>query len=388
MPTRLAVPAAGARRPSRPTTLSQSSRRGRIPPMGRHEPLDDRNVSAVVPLVPPRAVKASLPTGLGESELVRATRAAIRDLLHGRDRDRLLVVVGPCSIHDPDAALDYASRLRDVARATEDELLVVMRTYFEKPRTTVGWKGLINDPHLDGSCDVARGLEVARRILLDVNRLGVPCGSELLDPITPQYVADLLSWAAIGARTTESQTHREMASGLSMPVGFKNGTDGGVQVALDAMVSARHPHTFVGIDVDGVTSAVRTRGNPDRHIVLRGGRGRTNHGREDVARAAAMVAGEGIARPVMIDCSHGNSGKDPSRQLVVAREVLEQVRDGQEALVGLLVESNLVAGRQDWKPGATLAYGVSITDACLGWEDTARLLEDAAAAVAARRHAG
>src|SRR6185369_15732816 len=226
------------------------------------ERLEDRNVSAVVPLVPPRAVKQKLPVGAEEAALVRATRGAIRDVLHGRDRKRLVVVVGPCSIHDPAAALDYARRLADVARATRDELVVVMRTYFEKPRTTVGWKGLINDPYLDGSCDVAAGLQLARQVLLDVNRLGVPCGSELLDPITPQYVADLVSWAAIGARTTESQTHREMASGISMPVGFKNGTDGGLQVALDAMVSARHPHTFLGIDVDGLTSAIRTHGTP------------------------------------------------------------------------------------------------------------------------------
>ena len=357
---------------------------GRIPAMAR-EPLEDRNVSAVLPLVPPRAVKAKLPVGPTEVELVAATRAAVRDALHGRDRRRLVVVVGPCSIHDPDAALDYARRLADVARATRESLIIVMRTYFEKPRTTVGWKGLINDPHLDGSCAIGEGLELARHLLLDVNRLGVPCGSELLDPITPQYVADLLAWAAIGARTTESQTHREMASGLSMPVGFKNGTDGSLQVAVDAMVSARHPHTFLGIDIDGTTSAIRTQGNPDRHVVLRGGRARANHHPDDVAHAAALVAGEGIARPLMIDCSHGNSGKDPSRQLRVCREVLDQVRGGQRAIMGLLLESNLVAGRQDWRPGAPLAYGVSITDACLGWDETEGLLAEAAAAVASAR---
>ncbi len=349
------------------------------------EPLEDRNVSAVVPLVPPRAVKAKLPVGPAEGELIAATRAAIRDVLHGRDRRRLVVVVGPCSIHDPDAACDYARRLAEVARATRESLVIVMRTYFEKPRTTVGWKGLINDPHLDGSCAIAEGLELARRVLLDVSRLGVPCGGELLDPITPQYVADLLAWAAIGARTTESQTHREMASGLSMPVGFKNGTDGGLQVAVDAMVSARHPHTFLGIDVDGVTSAIRTQGNPDRHVVLRGGRGQANYHPADVARAAALVASEGVARPVMVDCSHGNSGKDPTRQLRVCREALEQVRGGQEGLMGLLLESNLVAGRQDWKPDVPLAYGVSITDACLGWEETREVLLEAAAAVGAAR---
>ena len=347
------------------------------------ERLEDRNVSAVIPLVPPRAVKEKHPVGAAEAGLVRATRAAIRDVLHGRDRRRLVLVVGPCSIHDPDAALDYAGRLAEVARATREHLVIVMRTYFEKPRTTVGWKGLINDPYLDGSCDVAAGVQLARRLLLDIHRLGVPCGSELLDPITPQYVADLLSWAAIGARTTESQTHRELASGLSMPVGFKNGTDGSLQIALDAMVSARHPHSFLGIDVDGVTSVVRTQGNPDRHIVLRGGRAHANHHPDDVARAAGLVAGEAVTRPIMIDCSHGNSGKDPARQVRVCREVLAQVRAGQESVMGLLVESNLVHGRQDWSPGASLTYGQSITDACLGWTETEELLREAAAAVEA-----
>ncbi len=345
------------------------------------ERLEDRNVTEVVPLVAPRAVKQMLPVPDAVADTVRRAREAIRDVLHGRDRRRLVVIVGPCSIHDPTAALEYAERLARVARALRDRLMVVMRTYFEKPRTTVGWKGLINDPHLDGSCDIAAGLELARRILLDVNALGVPCASEVLDPITPQYVADLLSWAAVGARTTESQTHREMASGLSMPVGFKNGTDGSLQIALDAMVSARHAHSFLGINADGVTSIVRTRGNPDRHIVLRGGRGAPNHA--DVARAAALVAGEGIARPVMVDCSHGNSGKDPSRQAAVCREVLAHLGEAGGALMGFLVESNLHPGRQDWRPGAALRFGVSITDACIGWEETEALLHEIAAAVPA-----
>src|SRR3989475_2330243 len=334
------------------------------------------------PLVAPRVIKRELPGSDALYEVVVRARATIRDIIAGRDR-RLLAVVGPCSIHDPEAALDYAGRLGTLAERLADKLFVVMRVYFEKPRTTVGWKGLINDPHLDGTHDMQLGLRLARKLLVDLARLGLPAGTELLDPITPQYVADLLSWAAIGARTTESQTHRELASGLSMPVGFKNGTDGSLQIALDAMVSARHPHSFLGIDVDGVTSVIRTQGNPDRHIVLRGGRAHANHHPDDVARAAGLVAGEAVTRPIMIDCSHGNSGKDPARQVRVCREVLAQVRAGQESVMGLLVESNLVHGRQDWSPGASLTYGQSITDACLGWTETEELLREAAAAVEA-----
>ena len=352
--------------------------------MSEPERLDDRNVTAVTPLVAPRTVKRALPASAEAAARVRTTRAAIRDILHGRDQQRLLVVVGPCSIHDPKAALEYAERLAPLAEAHADALVMVMRTYFEKPRTTVGWKGLINDPSLDGSCDVSAGLELARRVLLDVNRVGVACGCELLDPITPQYVADLVAWASIGARTTESQTHREMASGLSMPVGYKNGTDGNVQVALDAMESARNPHSFVGIDVDGVTSVIRTHGNPDGHLVLRGGRGASNHRPADIERAATPARAQGIARPVMIDCSHGNSGKDPRRQVEVCREVVAHLDAVGPSLMGILLESHLSEGRQDWKPGATLRYGVSITDACMGWDDTARLLDDIAAAVRGR----
>jgi 3-deoxy-7-phosphoheptulonate synthase len=348
------------------------------------ERLDDRNVTAVTPLVAPRTVKNALPASAEAATRVRTTRAAIRDILHGRDQRRLLVVVGPCSIHDPRAAVEYAERLAPLAAAHADVLVMVMRTYFEKPRTTVGWKGLINDPTLDGSCDVSAGLELARRVLLDVNRIGVACGCELLDPITPQYVADLVAWASIGARTTESQTHREMASGLSMPVGYKNGTDGNVQVALDAMESARHPHSFVGIDVDGVTSVVRTQGNPDGHLVLRGGRAASNHRPADIERAVTLARSQGIARPVMIDCSHGNSGKDPRRQQAVCREVVARLDEVGPSLMGLLLESHLSEGRQDWAPGATLRYGVSITDACMGWDDTAQLLDEVAAAVRGR----
>ena len=260
--------------------------------------IEDRNLREIVPLVPPREVKRKLPLTERAERLVLETRAGIRDILSGRDAHRLLFVVGPCSVHDPGAALEYAHRLKKVSDDVGDHLLVVMRTYFEKPRTTIGWKGLINDPRLDGSCDIEAGLVLARSILLDIHHIGVPCASELLDPITPQYFGDLVSWAAIGARTTESQTHREMASGLSMPIGFKNGTDGGLEVALNAMISASHPHSFVGITADGQSAIVKTAGNPDRHVVLRGGGGRPNYGPEDVARAVEMTAPQGIARPI------------------------------------------------------------------------------------------
>ena len=345
------------------------------------EPIENRNLVGITPLIPPSAVKARSPLTPAAADVVLRTRRTIRDILHGRDRRRLVVVVGPCSIHDPAAACDYAEKLKRVADVTHDQLLLVMRTYFEKPRTTVGWKGLINDPHLDGSCDIAAGLELARRILVQINSIGVPCAYEALDPVTPQYIADVVSWAAIGARTTESQTHREMASGLSMPVGFKNGTDGGLEIALNAMISARHPHSFLGISADGLTAIVKTTGNPDRHIVLRGGGGRPNYRPEDIVRAAALVADEGIARPIMVDCSHDNSGKDYTRQPAIARAVLEQFGAGQDAIMGLLLESNLQPGKQTWKEGAPLAYGVSITDACIGWEETEALLHDAAATV-------
>jgi len=356
--------------------------------MEPQEQIEDRNLREIRPLVPPREIKRRLPLSPAAAETVVRARRAIRDILHGHDRHRLLVVVGPCSIHDPAAALDYARRLKSLADRLAGELVIVMRTYFEKPRTTIGWKGLINDPRLDGSCDVPAGLELARSILLDINGLGLPCASELLDPVVPQYKGDLVSWAAIGARTAESQTHREMASGLSMPIGFKNGTDGSLEVAANAMISAAHPHSFLGITVDGEAAVVKTTGNPDRHIVLRGGGGRPNYHPEDIARALALVAGQGIARPIMVDCSHGNSGKDHRRQAAVCRSVVEQFQRGRREILGLMIESNLRPGRQDWAPGAELAYGVSITDACIGWEETEELLLEAAAAVAGRRPAG
>jgi len=259
--------------------------------------------------------------------------------------------------------------------------VLVMRTYFEKPRTTVGWKGLINDPHLDGSHAVEEGLEIARGLLLEINGLGIPCATEWLDPFTPQFLADLMSWASIGARTSESQTHRQLASGLSMPVGFKNGTDGSLEAARNAMVAAGHPHSFLGICADGASAVVNTRGNPDRHIVLRGGSGGPNYGADQVAEAARLVSDLGVARPVMVDCSHGNSGKDPARQPLVAREVLAQLRQGARSLAGLMLESNLEAGSQPWSHGASLRRGVSITDACLGWSETEDLLYEIAEAV-------
>ncbi|RMH34637.1 MAG: 3-deoxy-7-phosphoheptulonate synthase [Nitrospirae bacterium] len=338
------------------------------------QPIDNTNIIEIGPLVTPREVKERLPSTPASEACVVQARQAIRDILHGRDRHRLLVIVGPCSIHDPDSACEYAERLHRVANAVRDHLLILMRTYFEKPRTTVGWKGLINDPHLDGSCDIAAGYHIARRILLYINNLGLPCATEFLDPVTPQYLSDLVSWAAVGARTTESQTHREMASGLSMPVGFKNGTDGSLQVALNAMIAARHPQSFIGINVDGQTSIIKTNGNPDRHIVLRGGGGRVNYQAHDIELAAKSIPDEDIARPIMVDCSHGNSGKDHTRQVQVARSVIQQFRDGQHAIMGLLLESHLKPGNQKWEKGKALEYGVSITDACLGWEETESLL--------------
>jgi 3-deoxy-7-phosphoheptulonate synthase len=345
------------------------------------ENTDNRNVSEAIPLISPRAVKDKLPISDAAAQLVLNTRRAVRDVIHGRDKHRLVIVVGPCSIHDPAAALAYAQKLKKVADDTREHLILIMRTYFEKPRTTVGWKGLINDPRLDDSCDIAKGLELARSLLLQINNLGLPCACEMLDPVTPQYMADLVSWAAIGARTTESQTHREMASGLSMPVGFKNGTDGNLDVALNAMISARHPHSFLGINIDGLTSVIKTVGNPDRHIVLRGGGGKTNYGPGDILRAAEVVIQEGLARPVMVDCSHGNANKDHNKQILAARAVIKDLGQCREKLMGLMLESNLKPGNQKWTLGGKLEYGVSITDACLSWEDTAMVLGEMAAAM-------
>ncbi len=308
------------------------------------------------------------------SVTVAESRARIIRILR-REDPRLLVVVGPCSIHDERGALEYATKLSALRTELAGQMEIVMRVYFEKPRTTIGWKGLINDPHLDDSQDIESGLKIARRLLRQIVGMGLPTATEFLDPIVPQYIADLITWAAIGARTTESQTHREMASGLSMPVGFKNATDGSLQVAIDAMGAARNPHSFLGIDPDGATAIVRTKGNPDGHVVLRGGRDRTNYDSESIRDAEATLVKCGLPPVLMVDCSHANSAKQHARQEDVWRSVLEQRLGGTRALIGLMVESHLQEGNQPFpKPAAELQYGVSITDACMGWETTERLL--------------
>jgi 3-deoxy-7-phosphoheptulonate synthase len=339
--------------------------------------LEDRNLRTIEPLPAPAELKTTHALCPPSARVVLRARNAIRDVLHGRDRRRQVVVVGPCSLHDQEAAIAYAKRLRPLAQELGDELIILMRTYFEKPRTTVGWKGLVNDPRLDGSCHVDEGLALARQILLDINDLGLPCATEFLDPISPQYLADAVAWAAIGARTTESQTHREMASGLSMPVGFKNGTDGDYSVAIDGMVSSAHPHSFLGVRSDGTAAVVKTAGNPDTHVVLRGGRGTTNFDRANVEAVASKIAKRGV----MIDCSHGNSKKDPALQSDVLREVAAQIRGGTEGILGVMLESHLEEGRQDWAPATPLRYGVSITDACIGFEETDGLLRELAASI-------
>ncbi len=330
----------------------------------------------------PTQLKARLPRGSVARAVVKSGRRAIADVLHGRDA-RLVVIAGPCSLHDPQAALSYARRLSRLARETSDVLAIAMRTYVEKPRTALGWKGLLNDPALDGSCDLALGLERSRRLLLEINELGLACASEILDPMTPHYLGDLLSWAAIGARTSESQTHRELASGLHMPVGFKNGTSGALGVACNGIVAARRPHSCFGLDSHGRAAQLRTSGNPDAHLVLRGGGGRSNFSPGDVTSAAARLSGSYGARPVLIDCSHDNSGFDPRRQAEVCRAVLEQILERRPTpILGIMLESHLRPGRQDWVPGKQLESGVSITDGCIGWEETESLLYEVADSVA------
>jgi 3-deoxy-7-phosphoheptulonate synthase len=344
----------------------------------------DLRIESFRPLIPPAILLEELPLSEAGSATVSEGRAAIAAILNGAD-DRLLVVVGPCSIHDPAAGLDYGRRLETVADRLRDDLCVVMRVYFEKPRTTVGWKGLINDPRLDGSFAINAGLRLARRLLLDLAELGLPAGCEFLDPISPQFTSDLVSWGAIGARTTESQVHRELASGLSMPVGFKNGTDGDVQIAIDAARAAAHPHSFLGVTEQGLCAIVGTRGNPDCHVILRGGQRGPNYDAASVQHAAEALRRAGLPVRLMIDVSHGNSGKDHRRQPVAAAEVAKQVALGEGAIIGLMMESFLVEGRQDLVAGRALTYGQSITDACLGWEHTVPVLEGLAEAVRERR---
>lgn len=345
---------------------------------------DDLRIDGLRPLIPPAILMEELPLDESASTLVWQSRTDIGRIIAGED-DRLLVVVGPCSVHDPDAALDYARRLASVAERFAKDLYVVMRVYFEKPRTTVGWKGLINDPHLDGSFVINEGLRRARRFLLDVLRLGLPAGTEFLDPITPQFIADLVSWGAIGARTSESQVHRELASGLSMPVGFKNGTSGNLQLAIDGIRSAANPHHFLSVTKQGVAAIVATKGNDQCHVILRGGSSGPNYSAEDVARAVEDLERAGLRGRVMIDCSHANSGKDHERQPAVARDVAGQVADGSRAIFGLMLESFLVDGNQDHEGGGPLVYGQSITDKCMGWERTEPLFTELAEAVRKRR---
>jgi 3-deoxy-7-phosphoheptulonate synthase len=347
---------------------------------------DDLRIERVRPLIPPAILMENLPLSEAASTTVTDGRAAITRTLRGQD-DRLVVIVGPCSIHDVAAAQEYARGLLALRAELEDALVVVMRVYFEKPRTTVGWKGLINDPHLDGTFKVNEGLELARGLLLSLAEQGLPAGCEFLDTITPQYIADLVSWGAIGARTTESQVHRELASGLSVPVGFKNGTDGNTQIAIDAIQAASHPHQFLSVTKQGLSAIVVTRGNPDCHVILRGSNAGPNFGAADVARAVESLGRAKLAPRLMVDCSHGNSRKDPTRQPSVVHDLAGQIAAGGAAspLFGVMIESHLVGGRQDCVPGQPLVYGQSITDACLAWSETVPALRELAAAVRARR---
>lgn len=344
---------------------------------------DDLRIKEIKEVAPPHEVRVAYPITDTAAATVYNTRRAIQRVLRAED-DRLLVVIGPCSIHDPAAARDYAAKLLTMRNALAEDLLVVMRVYFEKPRTTVGWKGLINDPNLDDSFEINKGLRIARSLLLDINNMGMPAGTEFLDLITPQYLADLVSWGAIGARTTESQVHRELASGLSCPVGFKNGTDGTLKTAIDAIRAASRPHHFLSLTKAGHSAIFSTSGNPDCHIILRGGK-KPNYDAHSVGEAAAALEQAGLAQRLMIDFSHANSEKDYRRQMTVGQDVASQIAGGDRRIVGIMAESHIVAGRQDVIPGKPLIYGQSITDACIGWQDTESLLNDLAAAVRERR---
>jgi len=344
---------------------------------------DDLRISGMSEIASPEQVHSEYPISENAARCTHDTREAIHQILNGKD-DRLLVVVGPCSIHNPEAALEYAARIKAVREDLSNDLLIVMRVYFEKPRTTVGWKGLINDPNLDESFEINKGIRLARKLLLDVNEMGVPAGTEFLDLITPQYVADLVSWGAIGARTTESQGHRELASGLSCPVGFKNGTDGGFQIAIDAIGAATHPHVFLSLTKEGKSAIFSTKGNHDCHIILRGGK-EPNFDAASVARATSDLQSAGLAQYLMIDCSHANSSKQFKRQMDVGHDIATQVSAGNAYVSGVMIESHLHEGRQNIVAGQTPAYGVSITDACLGWGDSVMLLNELAESVRNRR---
>ena len=351
-----------------------------MPVVGR---TDDLRIGAIRALIAPQLLLEELPVDAAALATVANARQAIHRVLHGAD-DRLLTIVGPCSIHDSDAALEYAKRLRAAAAKHEHDLLVVMRVYFEKPRTTVGWKGYINDPHQDGSFAINEGLRLARKLLLEINRMGMPAGSEFLDLLSPQYISDLIAWGAIGARTTESQSHRQLASGLSCPVGFKNGTDGSVKIAVDALRAAAAPHAFMGMTKTGQAAIFETMGNEDCHVILRGGKA-PNYDAASVDAAAKELASAGLAPRVMVDFSHANSSKQYQKQMDVGSDIANQLAAGDDRIVGVMVESHLNPGRQDLVPGKPLEYGVSITDACIGWDDTVKVLDALADGVRQRR---
>lgn len=335
------------------------------------------NVLEVSPIIAPKDLKQVFPLSLEGASFVKESRDTIRAILNGEDK-RLMVVIGPCSIHDTKAAIEYADKLKKISDELSDKLFIVMRVYFEKPRTTVGWKGLINDPDLDGTHKISKGLGLARQLFCSITDRRLPIASEMLDPITPQYLSDMISWGAIGARTTESQTHREMASGLSFPVGFKNGTDGGLKIATDAMASACRPHSFLGINYEGITAIVHTKGNPDIHIVLRGGNDSPNYSAEDIEKTIGLLKENNLPPSIMVDCSHANSYKNHERQSEVLENVINQIKAGQTAINSVMIESNLCAGNQNIPDDLTqLKYGVSVTDKCVDWETTEKMLREA-----------
>lgn len=346
---------------------------------------DDLRIQSLHPLLPPLILMEELPLGERASEVVAEGRKNVSQMVRGEE-DRLLVIAGPCSIHDPQAALEYGERLMKAKERYADDLEIVMRVYFEKPRTTIGWKGLINDPDLDGSFHINRGLRIARKLLIDLANMGMPAGSEFLDTIVPQFTADLITWGAIGARTTESQVHRELASGLSMPVGFKNGTDGNIQIAIDAVGASCQKHRFLSVTKQGLAAIVETKGNDCCHLILRGSNRGPNFSRESIAKVVQKLSAKHLLPSVMVDCSHGNSNKDHRRQSAVATNLADQMRQGSRHIFGVMIESHLVAGRQDYRSAAAAIYGQSITDACISWEQTEPILESLASAIRSRRH--
>jgi len=346
-------------------------------------PTDDLRIRAIKQVVAPKTLQQELPLSENATRTIYYARQEIRNILQDED-DRLLVVVGPCSVHDPRAAREYAERLCRIRDEVERDLMILMRVYFEKPRTTIGWKGLINDPDLDGSFEINKGLRLARKLLLNLAEMGMPTGTEFLDLISPQYVADLISWGSIGARTTESQGHRELASGLSCPIGFKNGTAGSVKIAIDAVQAAVHPHVFMSLTKEGNSAIFRTTGNEDTHIILRGGRS-PNYDAESVDTVAEEIIASGLTPKIMIDFSHANSRKTPPKQIEIGQDVAGRIARGDRRIIGVMIESHLVPGHQDLVPSTELVYGQSITDACIGWEDTVPMLHELAAATASRR---